>query len=209
MRRHLANKFQQGLSLIELLITMTIAVILLAVGVPSFIEFTTSNTASSYANDLLGDLNYARSEAITRGVRVTVCHSNNASTCSGTWSNGWIVFANNNETGATGQNTRDADDEILRVHGEINVAANWVLNANTNFLNFVSYLPDGKSNQIGTFVFCKDNVVKSGNQSRSSGVTVNQTGRARMLRDTDSDGAPNVSSNTNLTSCTPAADPAW
>jgi len=211
MRHNLANTPQRGLSLIELLITISIAVILLTVGVPSFIDMIASNTATSYANDLLGDINYARSEAITRGVRVTVCHSNDSATCSGTWSNGWIVFANMDTAGT--QDAVDVNhavkDEILRVHVAVNTASGWALNANTNFTNFVAFLPDGRSNQKGTFVFCKDDVLRSGNQSRSSAVTINQTGRARVLQDTDGDGNPNATAVLNLSSCTSNTDDAW
>jgi len=207
MRHHLANTLQRGLSLIELLVTMSIAVILLTIGVPSFIDLMASSKATSYANDLLADLNYARSEAITRGVRVTVCHSSDSATCSGIWSDGWIVFANTDTTGT--QNVVDANDIILRVHTAVNTASGWALNANTNFTNFVAFLPDGRSNQKGTFVFCKDNMIKSGNQPRSSAVTINQTGRARILQDTDGDGRPNATAVLNLSACTSDADDAW
>jgi type IV fimbrial biogenesis protein FimT len=173
MRHHLANKFQQGLSLIELLITMTIAVILLAVGVPSFIEFTTSNTASSYANDLLGDLNYARSEAITRGCRVVVCKG--TSTTVGSicpvdefWSDGWKVFED-----CDNDRIVDATSEILRVHGALSFG--WTLTGNGGVTHFVSYRPVGLPSGIGTLSICKGIQVTSRNA-----VTLSKTGRARI-----------------------------
>lgn len=182
MRHTLANTLQHGLSLIELLVTLSIAVILLTIGVPSFVDMINSNTATSYANDLLADLNYARSEAITRGARVTVCHSNDASTCSGGWSNGWIVFANVNESGATGQGTRDGDDEVLRVHAAL--SSGWALLVNGNVPDYMAFQPTGLSATFnnfgtGTFTFCKGSQVQTGND-----VTVNKTGRARV---TDAD----------------------
>jgi len=179
MRHTLANTLQRGITLIELLITMSIAVILLTIGVPSFIDMINSNTATSYANDLLGDINYARSEAITRGVRVTVCHSNDSATCSGTWSDGWIVFANVNESGATGQGTQDGvDDEVLRVHTAL--SSGWTLVGNGNVPDYMAFQPTGLSATFnsfgtGTFTFCKGTQVLTGNA-----VTVNKTGRARV-----------------------------
>lgn len=178
MRQTLATCLQRGLSLIELLVTLSIAVILLTIGVPSFVDLMDSSKATSYGNDLLADLNYARSEAITRGVRVTVCRSNDASTCSGGWSNGWIVFANVNESGATGQNTRDGDDEVLRVHTAL--SSGWTLMVNGNVPDYMAFQPTGLSatfNNLGTgtFTFCKGVRVQTGNA-----VTVNKTGRARV-----------------------------
>lgn len=200
MRQHLLNLPQRGLTLIELMVTLSIAVILLTIGVPSFVDFMNASKATAYANDLLADLNYARSEAITRGVRVTVCHSNDAATCSGNWSNGWIVFANTNAAGT--QNVVDNGDEILRVHTAVEAASGWVLNANNNFANFVAFLPDGRSNTVGTFTICKNGVM---NMERGKAILVNRTGRARIATDTDvpGNGTPDRDDNSEI-ACIPA-----
>lgn len=192
------NAMKNGFSLIELMVTIAIAAILAGLAAPAFTDLMASSKASGYANDLLADLNYARNEAITRGVRVTLCHSNDASTCSGSWSDGWIVFANVGESGSAGQDARDNDDEVLRAHGALDTAAGWALYTGNNFANFVAYLPSGRSNNVDTFVFCKDQVIRSGTSTRSSAVSVGRTGRARVLQDTDGDGAPNADDSGNL-----------
>ena len=204
------NPLPRGLSLIELLVTLSIAVVLLSVGVPSFVDMIAANTAVGYANDLLADLNYARNEAITRGLPVTVCHSRSATSCSGTWSDGWIVFVNSvvSANATTVSNSKD----ILRAHGAINsvpgassTTPGWVLNS--NYANYVQFAASGISNMVGTYVFCKDNQLSSGNQARSSAVSVNKVGRARVLLDNDGDGRPNrnlpnATPVVNLTTCT-------
>ena len=50
---------------------------------------------SSEVNGLLGDLMFARSEAIKEGQFVTTCASVDGATCSGSaaWNTGWIVFS--------------------------------------------------------------------------------------------------------------------
>jgi len=91
-----------GFTMTELIVTMSIAAILLAIGVPSFKYVTVSNRISTEVNALLGDLQYARSQAIKEGLYVTVCASSNATsanpTCSGgnAWEGGWIVFLDSN-----------------------------------------------------------------------------------------------------------------
>jgi type IV fimbrial biogenesis protein FimT len=87
---------QSGFTLIELLITISIMGILLAIGVPSFRYVTSANRASSEINRLLGDMQFARGEAIKEGQDVTVCSSTNSTSCavSTSWDTGWIVYTN-------------------------------------------------------------------------------------------------------------------
>jgi type IV fimbrial biogenesis protein FimT len=89
---------QQGFSLTELVMVMAIVAILLSIGVPSYRYIANSYRMSSEVNGLLGDLMFARAEAIKEGQLVTVCASTNGTTCSGntTWQNGWIVWSNPN-----------------------------------------------------------------------------------------------------------------
>ena len=87
---------ERGFTLTELLVVMAIVAVLLGVGVPSYRYITNSYRMSSEVNGLLGDLMYARSEAIKEGQDVTVCVSPDGVNCAGaaTWQSGWVVFSN-------------------------------------------------------------------------------------------------------------------
>jgi type IV fimbrial biogenesis protein FimT len=93
-------KRQSGITLVELMVTIAIMAILLVIGLPSYQYITESYRMSAEANNLLGDLQYARGEAIREGQGVTVCSSSNSTTatptCSGSssWQSGWVVFSN-------------------------------------------------------------------------------------------------------------------
>jgi type IV fimbrial biogenesis protein FimT len=88
-------KREAGFTLTELMTVAAIVAILLAIGVPSYKYITTSYRMSSEVNGLLGDLMYARGEALKEGQYVTVCVSANGTGCTaGAWQNGWLVFSN-------------------------------------------------------------------------------------------------------------------
>jgi type IV fimbrial biogenesis protein FimT len=115
----------RGITLVELLIALTIAAILLALGAPSFKRLLQSNNMSSGVNTFLSDARFARSEGVRLGGKVIVCRSDDpeaaAPVCAADasngggkgWATGWVVF-----------HDKDGDDgidagEILRVQAPI------------------------------------------------------------------------------------------
>ena len=66
---------QSGFTLWELLVTMLVAGMLLAVGVPSFRDAQRNSAITAAANDLITGLLAARAEAVKRQVPVTLCAS--------------------------------------------------------------------------------------------------------------------------------------
>jgi type IV fimbrial biogenesis protein FimT len=89
-----SKKRASGFTMMELVIVVVIVGILAAIGVPSFKYVTASNRIATELNALVGDLQFARSEAAKSGLPVTVCASTDGATCanSSTWNTGWIVF---------------------------------------------------------------------------------------------------------------------
>lgn len=76
-----------GFTLVELLITIVVAAILLAVAVPSFRDYQAGQQVRSTAADLVSAMNFARSEAVKRMASVSVAPA------SGGWVNGWSVMS--------------------------------------------------------------------------------------------------------------------
>jgi type IV fimbrial biogenesis protein FimT len=93
-----ANLPQQGFTLVELLVVMTIVAILLAMAIPSYNSLAISTTASQYASSMAESALLARAEAIRRNAAVSVCVSADGATCgSGGWEQGWLVSCMSND----------------------------------------------------------------------------------------------------------------
>ena len=78
------TRHQRGFTLLEMMVTVAAVGILLAIGVPSFRYIANANRIATEANNLLGDLQFARSEAIKEGQSVSVCVSSDVNTVTGT-----------------------------------------------------------------------------------------------------------------------------
>lgn len=86
---------QHGFSLLELMTTITIVAVLLAIAVPSFRDLIRRNQISSASNELLAGLAYARTEAVDRGQLVSLCPSSTGTSCAAggqAYEPGWIIY---------------------------------------------------------------------------------------------------------------------
>jgi type IV fimbrial biogenesis protein FimT len=146
----------EGFSIIELSIALAIFGLLLGLGVPSYGDWIASRRLANHAEYLAETLNQARSEAVKHGSRVNLCKSSDGKQCAtaGTWSAGWIMFADDDRDGSL-----DVAENVIRRDGPpgdgITVTANRPLD------NYVSYTSFGYARllngalQMGTFVVCK------------------------------------------------------
>ncbi len=93
---------QKGFTLIEMMMTISIMGIIMAIGWPAFQEFINSSRRSTTMNEFTASYHHAKSEAIKRNANVTICRSANGAVCGGEWENGWIVFLDVDGGGSVG-----------------------------------------------------------------------------------------------------------
>lgn len=168
-----------GFSLVESLSVIAVLGVLAGVAVPSFQSLGGSMRVSSASNELLADLLLARSEAIKRRTRVVVCKSGDGQACatSGTWQQGWIVFADLDGNGLRAE----AEPLLQRQPGG---AAALRISGNASLASYVAYVANGSTRltnggfQAGTFTVCQ----ASGQATPARQIVINATGRPRVQK---------------------------
>lgn len=172
MKTGITETNSKGFTLVELAITVSITSILLTVAIPSYQSLMRDSRLTTQANELMASLHYTRSEAIKRGMRVTICSSADGTTCSnGGWQDGWLIFSDAGTPGSI-----DSGDEVLRV---VTGLKGSTINGGANFGEWISYLSNGRSRgngglADGTFGLCSQD--KNGGRN----IVINNSGRPRV-----------------------------
>lgn len=158
---------QRGLTILEVMLSIGLLGVVLAIGIPSYAHVTISNRLTSDTNDLVASMQFARSEAITRGEAVTVCAANaNLDACSGggDWTSGWVIL--------------DAAANPIRVHPSLTQNAALEVNVQ-NGVGAVVFNRNGFSTNARTIRLCGPR----GDTRRIRGVVVSPDGRIRLAAD--------------------------
>lgn len=181
-----------GFTLIELMVTIALAAIILTQAVPSFNALVQNNRLISQKNEFISTLNLARSEALKRGTRVTVCASTDQTTCdTADWEQGWIVFSDRNSDQVLDSGTGAClatEDCLIRVNsgltdGNSLSAKKSGAAADTGF---IQYTPRGAVDAAATFTFCD----RRGDR-HARATNINNLGRAISASDSGADGIVN------------------
>lgn len=194
------KKLHGGFTLIELLIALTVAAILLGIGIPSFSGAIKNSQISADYNELIRALYMARSESVKSSELVTVCpksavDSQQCGASTTDWKNGWLVFIDNPTDLDEASATVDAIDELISIHPEPRSKNTITAIGSTNRTkstatdrNYIRYDPKGEADWAnGSFLLCSDEEVE-----HSRTINVAPTGDIRPGRASDSDYPRNV-----------------
>jgi type IV fimbrial biogenesis protein FimT len=171
----------RGFTLLELMVTLSVAGTVLALGVPSFIDLVRNNRAATNVNELLTAFAIARSESIKRSWNVSVCGSDDGLTCDGAWTDGWIVFRDDAATDASPPEV----GEVLRtwpaMPGDAAVAT--FANAAAADIEWVRFAPRGAVRTAGAMPLRVDIELASCSGLQKRSVELNTVGRASVTRE--------------------------
>lgn len=165
----------RGFTLVELLVGLAVGAILLAIAFPGYAFLVNTSRLAAVTNDLVSAIQLARSEAVKRGTRVTVCKTDDAMAAmpvcntAANWQQGWLVFVDGGVRGVV-----DAGDIVLRQQDRAPAAV--VITA-SNFSTYISYKPSGISQGPNNFPNGTLFVCVAGEQRD---IVVNGTGRVRL-----------------------------
>lgn len=179
MNRHKFNSCNasSGFTMIELLVALLIAGVLLGLALPSFQDTIESGITNSQTKVLLTTLNLARSEAIKRGTEVGLCPSDDSADCSaGSWSDGWIVFVDNNGDADGDSGSIDGGDEIIRVFDAL--GSDSVLTSSFDYFQY-NELGFSETGGVQTLKLCP----ASNNASNARSIEISVAGRGRRIED--------------------------
>ena len=133
-------KNQKAFTMIELLVTLLVLAILASLAVPSFRVQMLNAKAKALEEDVAARINQARYEAIKRAKRISICASSNGTSCTGSWTEGYIVF----EDGATSDGATDVVvGTVLRAYAKHDLKTVINVNNNTTAVTFMRFTSMG------------------------------------------------------------------
>ncbi|MGI2109549.1 GspH/FimT family pseudopilin [Shewanella frigidimarina] len=169
------KKFTSGFTLIEVMVTVTIAAILMTVAVPSFKSLYEGIRARSAISTIDSSFVFARSQAVSYGSRVSICPMV-STTCGSNWAQGFSIFIDNGTLG-TMDTTNGIADVVLRKVDAFN--SNDFIKSD---LSRYSFNPDGMGTNGGSGVFryCPGKVTSSSSEA----LNINSSGRISKVTTT-------------------------
>lgn len=166
----------QGFTLVELLLSVAMGAVLLALAVPLFSGPVRDARMTSAVNAFVHGIHVARHQSQALGAELVLCRSRSGEQCTpGTpWRDGYLVFVNRDRDNPP---RVDSGEAILQRAGPFE----GTILANREVFVFRPY---GLRSVNGTITLCDER-----GQAAARAVIVSPAGRPRAVRADDSDGA--------------------
>ena len=194
MMRLAAMPRSKGFTLIELMVTVSIAAILMLTAVPSLTAFRRNAELTSVANKFITSLNAARGEAMKRGMSAVVVPLDNGAS----WDAGWAVFVDKLRTRTYSPTGTGTVSTQQRVPAGITVSGNGTAAPATPYVMFDAsgFSKNASGGPSALALSIRRNDVTAADQpSQTRIVIISMTGRVRVCTPTSaSDTGCNASS---------------
>ena len=168
-------KHAQGFSLPELVISMAVMSVLVALAVPQMEPAVAENRLRAVAGEWVDAASAARSEAAKRGVPVVLCpRSSSGNSCNpgaANWNAGWLAFADTD-----GNGVKNGNEPLLFTRSSLPAGYEVGVSQGAAF----TVLPSGEL----IFAAGAARTLKVARGQRRAYVVVNRVGRATVLNET-------------------------
>ncbi len=179
--KHKKIPYISGFTLVELMVTISVAAILMAVATPSYTTFIRNSQLSDAVGEFMSAANAARGNAIKQGINTFVIPATGTD-----WKTGWIVFADGNWDGVY---TASEPKDVLIMQSPATSSILTITTPTANSLADGYLLFNGSGypkKKLPDTGFATGQIVMA-NTSRSTTIMINSTGRVRSCK-TDAPG---------------------
>lgn len=172
-----SNTNIKGFTLLELIVSISITSILVAIAAPNFNEFIIKMRVNNEISTLHRMLLITRNIAINSGQKTILCPLENNLQCTTNWQNKLSVFIDTNNN-----KLFDANEKVLKIRPKITTGDSLLYGKGRDKITFS---PTGHLSGLanGTFRYCPKN-----HKNHSRGIIVARSGRIYQSSDIHNDG---------------------
>lgn len=173
------GRAQSGFTLVELLITITVASLLIAAALPAFDGLRREQMLRGAQHEFLATLHHAKQAAITKNRRVSLCPSADGAQClkKGSWHRGWLIFVDRDA-----DRSPDPGEPVLSQQGGLDQALTLT---SSRYRRIITFQPTGTAGgSNATFTVCTGK-----KPAQAAAIVLSRLGRIR-LDEGDADACP-------------------
>ena len=179
MKNAAAHRRNGGFTLIELMVTIALAAVLMALAAPSFVQYQRNSELTSLTNSLLAAINAAKGEAMKTGRNAFVIPLGTG------WNSGWVVYVDTNRDNAYTEGTDITVQKQDAVKSYFDITGNSIAAGSSPYIKFDStgYSTDTNAAPVAlTLSISRNDTTSASVSEESRRVVIARTGRVRTCK---------------------------
>lgn len=177
-------KHQKAFTLVELMVTLLVISITLALAIPNFKTQMLNNRSQTLGEEFAAALTYARTEAVKRSTRVSLCLSSNGTSCAtaGDWRIGFMVFIDPATSDTDTATPAPAPAAILKVWPQQDANAQLLVKKNGSNIQFIRFTGLGTLARLDTYPIVITSKLTGCKSNSASQIDISLSGQVRFKK---------------------------
>lgn len=179
MKNAATHHGNRGFTLIELMVTMALAAVLMAIAAPSFVQYQRNSELTSLTNSLLAAINAAKGEAMKTGRNAFIIPLGTG------WNSGWVVYVDTNRDNSFTEGTDITVQKQDAVKSYFSITGNNIAAGSSPYIKFDStgYSTDNSAGSVAlTLSIARNDTDTASAAEESRRIVVARTGRVRTCK---------------------------